>query len=80
MFVYIACANNAAGEYPIVFGETGIPFDMNNGAAFVTGDFSQQTHAANATLSAMESNLVNFTLWNYCASNNNLHGDSWYAH
>ena len=53
---------------------------MNNGAAFVTGDFSQQTHAANATLSAMESNLVNFTLWNYCASNNNLHGDSWYAH
>jgi hypothetical protein len=65
--------NNA----PTLIGEVGIPFDMKNKAAYRTGDFSTQRAAMDATLRALEANLVSFTLWNYTADNTNQRGDQW---
>jgi len=65
--------NNA----PTLVGEVGIPFDMGKKKAFQTGDFSLQARALDATIRALEENLVSFTLWNYAADNTNERGDLW---
>ncbi|KAI5480839.1 glycoside hydrolase family 5 protein [Pseudohyphozyma bogoriensis] len=65
------------GEFPVVIGETGVPFDMNDKAAFKTGNFSWQERQMDAICSALESNLVSFNLWNYNPLNNDEWGDSW---
>jgi hypothetical protein len=62
---------------PTIIGEVGIPFDMKNKRAYQTGDFSLQIRALDATMRALEANLVSFTLWNYTADNNNERGDQW---
>ncbi len=62
---------------PVLVGETGIPFDLSKKQAYRTGDFNEQIKALDATMSAMEQNLVSFTLWNYTADNSNAHGDLW---
>jgi hypothetical protein len=64
-------------DAPTIIGEVGIPFDMKNKRAFRTGDFSLQVKALDATMRALEANLVSFTLWNYTADNNNERGDQW---
>ena len=48
------------GELPTVIGETGVPFDLNGGAAFRTGDFQWQERQMDAICSALESSLVSF--------------------
>ena len=65
------------GNVPTLIGETGIPFDMKDKKAYRTGDFSLQVKALDATLRALEANLVSFTLWNYTADNTNARGDQW---
>jgi hypothetical protein len=70
-------AANRMNGAPILIGEVGIPFDMHNKKAFSTGDFSRQVKALNATMTALEQNLVSYTLWNYTADNTNEHGDQW---
>lgn len=65
------------GEAPTLIGETGIPFDLNRGKSYVTGDFSAQVAAMDATMQALEANLLSFTLWNYTADNDNEYGDRW---
>ncbi|KAJ8328198.1 hypothetical protein O5D80_003567 [Batrachochytrium dendrobatidis] len=65
------------GNYPCVVGEIGIPYDMDNRHAYLTGDYSAQIQALDANMNALERNLMNFTLWNYCSDNNNLWGDQW---
>jgi hypothetical protein len=62
---------------PTLIGEVGIPFDMKNKAAYRTGDFSMQHAAMDATMHALEANMVSFTLWNYTADNTNQRGDQW---
>jgi hypothetical protein len=62
---------------PTLIGEVGIPFDMQNRKAFQDGDFSMQLRALDATMTALERNLVSFTLWNYTADNSNARGDGW---
>jgi hypothetical protein len=62
---------------PTWIGETGIPFNLNDGQAFQTGDFSLQVEAMDDTLQALEANLVGYALWNYTPDNNNLRGDQW---
>lgn len=66
------------GRYPCLIGETGIPFDLDGKRSYVTHDYSKQIRAMNVTLSAMEANLVAFTIWNYCADNTNERGDHWW--
>ncbi|CAH1763011.1 6713_t:CDS:2 [Entrophospora sp. SA101] len=63
-----------AKEY---LGEIGIPYDLDNGEASRTGDYSQQIKAMDANISALEANLLNYTIWNYCSDNNFQWGDQW---
>ncbi|KAL7752628.1 hypothetical protein RI367_002163 [Sorochytrium milnesiophthora] len=65
------------GNYPVLIGEIGIPYDMSNGYAFRTGDFGTQISALNAAMQAVERNLLHATLWNYCPENCYDWGDGW---
>jgi len=62
---------------PTLIGETGIPFNMNNAKAYTSGDFRQQLSAMDHTISCLEENNLNFTLWCYTSDNVNEHGDLW---
>jgi len=62
---------------PTLIGETGIPFDMGGKKAYANGDFSMQINALDATMTALERNMVSFTLWNYTPDNSNERGDLW---
>jgi hypothetical protein len=65
------------GNNPTLIGEFGVPFDMNEGKSFTSGDFSSQEDAIDRSFLAMENNLLNYTLWNYTVDNDNAHGDQW---
>jgi hypothetical protein len=65
------------GGVPTLIGEVGIPYDMKDKRAYRTGDFSLQARAMDATMRALEANLLNFTIWNYTADNTNERGDQW---
>jgi hypothetical protein len=65
------------GNNPTLIGEFGVPFDMDEGKSFKTGDFSSQEDAIDRSFLAMENNLLNYTLWNYTIDNDNTHGDQW---
>jgi hypothetical protein len=65
------------GGIPTLIGEVGIPFDMQDKRAYRSGDFSLQTRAMDASLSALDANLLSYTLWNCTTDNDNQHGDQW---
>ncbi|KAG0362957.1 hypothetical protein BGZ54_008421 [Gamsiella multidivaricata] len=65
------------GNKPCLIGECGIPMDINRRRAFLNGDFGHHSKFLDAVLSAMEANLLSFTLWNYNATNDNTYGDHW---
>ena len=50
---------------------------MDGKKAYVTGDYTSQIKAMDANMSALERNLLNFTLWTYCSDNCNKWGDQW---
>lgn len=64
-------------EAPTLIGEVGIPFDMHDKRAFYNGDFSKQIQAMDASLGALDANLLSYTIWNYTADNTNERGDQW---
>ncbi len=64
------------GDAPAIVGGFGIPFDMNGGEAYRTGDYSVQIKALGRSFSVIENNLLNYTLWNYTADNTNARGDN----
>jgi hypothetical protein len=70
-------AQDQIGPVPVVIGECGIPFNLQQKRAYTSGDFRQQALAMDATLRAIEANLLSCTLWNYTADNDNQHGDQW---
>jgi len=70
-------ARERMGNIPVLLGETGIPFDLNEKKAYKTGDFSDAEKAFDRTLTGLDDNLLSYTLWNYTADNTNLHGDMW---
>ena len=65
------------GNVPVLLGEFGIPFDLEQKKAYITGDESKQLLAMDRSMQAVEANLLNFTLWNYTADNTNERGDRW---
>ncbi|KAJ3410726.1 hypothetical protein HDV05_003446 [Chytridiales sp. JEL 0842] len=65
------------GQHPCIMGEIGIPYDMDNRIAYRTGDYSAQEKALDTNMRAIESTLINCTLWNYVADNNHAWGDGW---
>ncbi|KAG0308193.1 hypothetical protein BGZ98_008701 [Dissophora globulifera] len=68
----------AIGQHPTLIGEIGIPYDMNDGKSYKSnGNYKDQIKAMDANMYALESNHLNFTLWNYCPDNNHKWGDNW---
>ena len=65
------------GNAPTLIGEIGIPYDMNDKAAYQSGDFSAQVQAMETNMRALEDNLLSYTLWTYAADNTNERGDQW---
>ncbi|ETW00813.1 hypothetical protein, variant 1 [Aphanomyces invadans] len=64
-------------DTPTLIGECGIPFNLNDGAAYETGDFQPQVDAMDNTISSLETNVLNYTLWCYTSDNTNQTGDNW---
>lgn len=65
------------GGVPTLIGEFGLPFDLDGGLAFRTGDFSPHIEALSAYYDAIDANLAHSTLWNYTPDNSNQWGDLW---
>jgi hypothetical protein len=72
-----AASSERLGGIPTLIGEFGIPFDLQGGRAYRTGDFSLQERAMDRTFRALDDNLLGGTLWNYTADNTNDRGDQW---
>lgn len=62
---------------PTLIGETGIPFDLDEGKAYQTGDYTSHVAALDAILSGCDDHLLNYTLWDYSANNTHEWGDQW---
>ncbi|KAL1410100.1 hypothetical protein Q8F55_004103 [Vanrija albida] len=73
----VAEARKQLGEVPVVFGECGIPMDMNYEEAFKTGNFKWQERMLDALISALESSRAHFNLWAYNPRNRDHLGDDW---
>ncbi|KAJ1325960.1 glycoside hydrolase family 5 C-terminal domain-containing protein [Microdochium nivale] len=66
------------GNHPVMLTEFGIPYDMDDKAAYKTGDYSSQSAAMDANHFAVEgSHMEGYTLWLYCSFNNHHNGDQW---
>lgn len=74
---YIEEAKDHLNGCPVLIGEVGIPFDLSGKRAYRTGDYSAQIQAMNRSLTAMEDNLLSYTIWNYTPDNDHVHGDQW---
>ncbi|QPC82820.1 cellulase family glycosylhydrolase [Phototrophicus methaneseepsis] len=70
-------AKNYLGNPPVLIGETGIPFDLDDNIGYKTGNFSLHVQAMDRTMRALEANLLHYTLWNYTSDNTNARGDLW---
>lgn len=70
-------SRGTAEGMPTLIGEFGLPFNLNDGESYRTGDFSLQTEAMDMYLAAMDELLLNYTIWCYTADNTNEHGDQW---
>jgi hypothetical protein len=65
------------GHTPVLIGESGIAFDLQDKRAYRTGDFRQQIRAMDRLMRAFEDARLNLALWNYTADNTNAHGEGW---
>ncbi|CAG0930414.1 hypothetical protein TFLX_01724 [Thermoflexales bacterium] len=64
-------------EVPTLIGEFGLPFDLGKKQAYRTGKYEAHVHALDAYFTALDANLLNWTLWNYTPDNTNARGDCW---
>ncbi len=74
---YRCQAAERLGNPPVLIGEFGIAYDMQNKRAYQTGDFRKQIGAMDRMLRALDDTLLSGTIWNYTADNTNVHGDGW---
>ncbi|KAI9364048.1 glycoside hydrolase superfamily [Pilaira anomala] len=65
------------GNKPCILGEVGIPMDLNDKLAFTDNDYAKHVNFLDAVIYALETNLINFTLWNYDVCNDHEYGDHW---
>ena len=69
---------DSMGNYPTMMGEIGVPFDLDKGKAYKTGDYTNQGKALDASLNACDgSNLMNYTIWTYNPENSHEWGENW---
>ena len=65
------------GGIPSLLGEFGLPFDLDGGRAYRTGDFLKHEEALGAYHDALDAAGLSSTIWNYTADNTNARGDGW---
>lgn len=65
------------GPTACLMTETGMPFDLDNGAAYASGDYSGQESSWDALGYALEGAQIHHTLWTYCSNNTHARGDGW---
>lgn len=58
-------------------GEFGIPFDLDEGKSYRTGNYSKQEEALGIYYDALDEGLLSCTLWNYTPTNTHEDGDCW---
>ncbi|HEY70659.1 MAG TPA: glycoside hydrolase family 5 protein [Anaerolineae bacterium] len=75
--LYRQAAEQHLRSAPVIIGEIGIPFDMDEKRAYRTGDFRRQELALDRSMEALEANQLSATLWNYTPDNSNARGDQW---
>jgi hypothetical protein len=66
-----------SGGLPMLVGEFGVPYEMNGGAAYRTGDFGLHEHLLHAMYGALDELAMSATQWNYTPDNTHAHGDQW---
>lgn len=72
------CASLPRSEgVPAFLGEFGIPFDLDNRASFLSGEYGKQEEALGLFYDAVDASLLHATIWNYSASNTHDDGDFW---
>lgn len=63
---------------PIIFGECGIPMDMNGHLGYTRNDYRLHVHVMDAIMSALERvQVTGIALWNFNPLNTVQLGDSW---
>jgi glycosyl hydrolase family 5/cellulase (glycosyl hydrolase family 5) len=65
------------GGPPMLIGEFGVPYELNRGAAFATGDFSLHERLLHAMYDALDERFMSSTQWNYTPDNSHAEGDQW---
>ncbi len=65
------------GNPPLLIGEFGIPYEMNDGEAYLSGDYSKHEAALDANYRALDAILASSTQWNYTADSSHQYGDQW---
>lgn len=68
---------NVGYNIPLIFTETGMPFNMDNKKSYTDGNYSSQESANDAILSALENEQLDFTYWCYNPDNSHAWGDLW---
>lgn len=74
-----------SGRYPVIIGETGVPFDLRPSALWGLakgstgkGDYAESTKALDSVLNGCDGeNVVGYTIWNYETRNTWKWGDGW---
>ena len=74
---HIARAARDGLNGPVLIGEFGLPFDLDGGAAYTSGDYRVHEAALAAYYDALDAHLLHATLWNYTPDNTNRWGDGW---
>jgi hypothetical protein len=70
-------ADEKMGGIPTLIGEFGLPYDIFDKMAYMSGDFGLHTQAMDNYYDALDANFVSATVWNYTPDNNNARGDHW---
>jgi hypothetical protein len=73
----LAWTREEMGDMPCLLGEFGIPFNMNGGRAYRTGDYSVQEEAMGFYYNAVDELGLHSTIWNYSAGHTQEGGDGW---
>ena len=69
---------SSIGQFPTMMSEIGIPFDLDGKKAYLDGNYSAQTKALDASLSACDGDdALNYSIWTYDPENCHIKGDNW---
>jgi len=70
-------AQESMNNAPCLLGEFGLPFDLYNKKAYITGNYRRHIEALDMYYKAIEGLLLHATIWNYTPDNTHARGDGW---